>query len=231
LHRRGDRDDVQFRRHVTRQRKCVDRDSQRAGLIGGPFGVLPPSQNQGLRPMGRSRTIGCRRRSGRSGPRPLGNARTSEQEALDKGHSSRSRLPRAEIGKLLDSTDWGIWHLVILRNAVPVFRPVDGGRSDVCARAARPGPGRSNRDLAEKLPEMKTPSIGLAARFLRRANNSDLKLLIQASQRPLPPASGVIQGPAANPDSIREIGAKEARMIMETDEKLPSNGGKSSGSE
>jgi hypothetical protein len=73
-----------------------------------------------------------------------------------------------EIGKFLDSTGCGIRRLSILGSAWPVFRPVDGGHPEVCTRTALPGSRCSNRNFAEKLPETKTPSIGHAARFLRR---------------------------------------------------------------
>jgi len=62
--------------------------------IGGPFGVFPRSQNQGFRPMGRSRPISWRRRGDRPESRLLGSAPNSNQEALGSDHASRGRIPR-----------------------------------------------------------------------------------------------------------------------------------------
>jgi len=120
--------------------------------IGGLFVVFPRSQNQGFRAGDRSRPICWRQRGGRPGLWLLRHASTREQAALANGGDRRDRL-LAGIGRLLDSTGCGSWHRSILGSAWPVFRAVDGVQCEVCARAPRPGPGRSDRNLAENLPD------------------------------------------------------------------------------
>ena len=93
---------------------------------------------------------------------------------------------------------------------MPVRRPTEGSQSDVCPGVDRPGSGRSNRDLAEKLPEKKTPSIGLAARFLRGAQK----------QLQITPGSATLCVPRWQHDNFSTIMTRKRVYISSTNDEL-----------